>query len=81
MALQVYVFLFVFFLLLSLALLWRLCWLPLQPSHFRARAVRIPLHRLRHRPALQTIAPPVDSPPLPRRVEGQRHCLCVPGVR
>jgi hypothetical protein len=31
--------------------------------------------------AAQTIAPPVVSSPLPRRVQGQRLCLCVPGAR
>jgi transposase-like protein len=46
MALQVYTFLFVFFLLLWLARLGRHCWLPLQPSHFKARAVRTTLQRL-----------------------------------
>jgi len=37
---------FLFFLLLSLALLWRLCWLSLQPSHSRGGAKRSTLHRL-----------------------------------
>jgi len=46
MTFHVFVFLFVFCLLLSLALLWRLGWLPLQPSHFKARAVRTTVHRL-----------------------------------
>jgi hypothetical protein len=32
-------------------------------------------------PAAQTIAPPVVSPPLPRRVESLRLGLCVPGAR
>jgi hypothetical protein len=45
MALHVYVFLFVFF-LLWLARLGRLCWLPLHPSHFKAGAVRTTVHRL-----------------------------------
>jgi hypothetical protein len=45
MALHVYVFLFVFF-LLSLARLGRLCWLPLHPSHFKAGAVRTTVYRL-----------------------------------
>jgi IS1 family transposase len=46
MALYVFLFLLVFFLLLCLALLWRLCWLPLQPSHFKAGAVRTTVQRL-----------------------------------
>jgi hypothetical protein len=46
MALHVYVFLFVCFLLFSLARLGRRCWLPLQPSRFKARAVRTTVHRL-----------------------------------
>jgi hypothetical protein len=36
MAIQVFVFLVVFFLILSFALLCRLCWLSLQPSHLKA---------------------------------------------
>ena len=39
MTFYVFVFLFVFCLLLSLARPGRLCWLPLQPSDFKARAV------------------------------------------
>ena len=45
MFLQVFVFLLVVCLLLTLALLWRL-WLPLQLSHSRGRAKRTTLHRL-----------------------------------
>jgi hypothetical protein len=45
MALHVFLFLLVFF-LLSLALLWRLCWLPLQPSHSRGRAMHSTAQRL-----------------------------------
>jgi transposase-like protein len=71
MAFHVFVFLLVFFLILSLALLWRLCWFHLRPSSSRGGAKRSRLQRLRHRPA-QTIVPPVVSPPHPRRLEGQR---------
>jgi transposase-like protein/IS1 family transposase len=46
MDLHVYVFLFVCFLLFSLALLWHRCWLPLQRSRFKARAVRTTMQRL-----------------------------------
>src|SRR5260370_42245559 len=46
MAFQIDVFLLVFFLILSLAWLWRHGWLPRQPSHFKTGAVRTPLHRL-----------------------------------
>ena len=46
MSVHVYVFLLVVFLLLCLALLWRLCWLHLQPSHSRGGAKRTTLHRL-----------------------------------
>jgi IS1 family transposase len=46
MALHVYVFLLVVCLLLSLALLWRLCWLPLRPSSSPGGAKRSTLHRL-----------------------------------
>ncbi len=46
MALHVYVFLLVVCLLLSLALLWRLCWLPLRPSSSPGGAKHSTLHRL-----------------------------------
>jgi hypothetical protein len=45
MAVDVFLFLLVIF-LLCLALLWRLCWLHLQPSHSPARRRRSPAHRL-----------------------------------
>ena len=43
---HVFLFLLVVCLLLSLARLGRLCWLLLQPSHFKAGAVRTKVHRL-----------------------------------
>jgi transposase-like protein len=46
MALHVFLFLLVFFLILSLALLWRLCWLPLQPSPSQAGSRHRMVHRL-----------------------------------
>jgi hypothetical protein len=46
MALHVFVFLLVFFLILFLVLLWRLYGLHLQPSHFKAGAVRTTVQRL-----------------------------------
>ena len=46
MALHVYMFLLVVCLLLSLALLWRLCWFPLRPSSSRGGAKRSTLQRL-----------------------------------
>jgi hypothetical protein len=46
MNLHVYFFLLVLFLLLSLGLLWRLCWLPLQSSHSQAGKRRTMVHRL-----------------------------------
>ena len=79
MAFHVFLFLLVVF--LCLVLLWRLCWLYLQPSHSRGGAKRTGPHLLRHRRAAQTIVPPVVSPPLPRWVEGQLPVLYVPGVR
>jgi transposase-like protein len=45
MAVHVFLFLLVIF-LLCLALLWRLCWLHLQPSHSPAGSRRTPVHRL-----------------------------------
>jgi hypothetical protein len=56
MAVHVYLFLLVGCLLFFLARLGRLDWLHLQPSHSRGGAKRSRLHRLRHRPAAQTIA-------------------------
>jgi IS1 family transposase/transposase-like protein len=46
MALHVYVFLLVVFLILTLALLWRLDWLHLQPFHSRGRAIHSTTQRL-----------------------------------
>jgi hypothetical protein len=46
MTFQIYVFLLVFFLILSLALLWRHCWLPRQPSPSKAGTVRTTVQRL-----------------------------------
>jgi IS1 family transposase len=46
MALHVFLFLLVFFLILFLVLLWRFYWLHLQPSHFKAGAVRTTVQRL-----------------------------------
>ena len=46
LAVHLFLFLLVFFFLLSLALLWRLCWLPLQPSHSREGAIHSTTQRL-----------------------------------
>jgi hypothetical protein len=46
MAFQIDVFLLMFFLIFTLAWLWRHGWLPLQPSHFKTGAVRTTVHRL-----------------------------------
>ncbi len=46
MGLHVYSFLLVLFLILSLGLLWRLCWLHLQPSNSQAGKRRTLVHRL-----------------------------------
>jgi hypothetical protein len=77
----VFVFLLVVCLIISLALLWRLDWFPLRPASSQGAAKRTMLPRLRHRLARQMIAPPVDSPPLPRRLESRRLCLYVLGPR
>jgi hypothetical protein len=82
---SIHVFLFVFLLvvclLFILALLWRLGWFPLDPASSPGAAKRTMLHRLRHRRARQTIARPVVSAPLPRRVKGQRLLLCAAFAR
>jgi hypothetical protein len=70
MSLHVFVFLLVVCFLNSLVLLWRLDWFPLQSASSKGTAKRTKLHRLRHRLARQTIAPPVVSAPRPRRVKG-----------
>jgi len=46
MAFQIFSFLLVICLILCLALLWRLCWLHLQPSHSRGRAIHSTTQRL-----------------------------------
>jgi hypothetical protein len=46
MSVHVYVVLLVVCLFLSLVLLWRLCWLHLQPSHSRRGAIHSTVHRL-----------------------------------
>ena len=80
MAFQIDVFLLMFFLILTLAWLWRHGWLPLQPSTSRQErcAPRCTVC-LSHAP--QTIVPSVISPPLPRWVQGQFLVLYAPGVR
>jgi hypothetical protein len=80
MALHVYVFLLVVCLLFSLALFWRLDWFHFRPSPSAVASRRSPVHRSLC-PAAQMIVPPVDSPPLPRRVRSQRLGLCGPGAR
>jgi IS1 family transposase/transposase-like protein len=67
MVLHVFVFLLVFFLLLFLVLLWRFSWLQLQPSPFKAGAVRTTVHRLlkprtpRDCPSCRFACPPSPS--------------------
>jgi hypothetical protein len=56
----VFVFVLVFFLLLSLALLCRLCWLSLEPSHSQAGRRRAMVHRLL---TPRLMAPSVASAP------------------
>ena len=55
-----------------LSRLGRLDWFPRRPSSSWGEVKRTRVQRLRHRRALQTIAPPVDAPPLPRRLECRR---------
>ena len=66
MTFHIFLFLLMFFLLLALTLLWRLSWLPLQPSHSQEGSRRTMFHRLL-RPRT-----PLDCP----------ICrLCSPGVK
>jgi hypothetical protein len=65
MALSIFLILLVACLLFSLVLLWHLGWLHLPSSHSAVASRHSLVRRLRHRPAVQTIAPPVFSPPLP----------------
>ncbi len=77
----VFVFLLVVCLFLSLAQLWRLDWFSLGPSSSAGGARRTTLHRLWHRPAPQTIAPPVASLAPTRLLWDLCLPLCVPGAR
>src|SRR5512142_1751663 len=61
MAFHVFLFLLVFFLFLFLALLWRLCGLPLQPSPSQAGSRHTMVHRLL-------------KPRTPRDCPACRHC-------
>src|SRR5262249_6426402 len=81
MVLPVFVFLLVVCLLLSLALLWCLACFHFRSPFSQPGPKRPTLPRLRHPPAAQTIPPPVDSPPLSRRVEGQHLLLYALGAR
>jgi hypothetical protein len=76
----------VFFLLLVCVLMFSLTWLCfLRWPHYGpaqlAAAKRTPLHRLRHRRAPHTIAPPVASAAPSRRVWSLCLPLCAPGAR
>jgi IS1 family transposase len=75
MAVHVFLFLLVVFLILSLALLWRLCWLHLRPSSSRGGTKRSTLHRLlkprspHDCPACRLASPPSsDGGPAPAPV-------------
>jgi hypothetical protein len=81
MAIHVFVFLLVVCLLLSLARLGHLDWFHCRPSSSRGGATRTPVQRLRHRPAAQTIAPPVASPAPTRLLWDLLLRLCAPGAR
>ncbi len=81
MALHVFLFLLVFFLILCLARLWHLYWLHLQPSHSRVGAMHTTAQRLRHHHAPHLTAPPVASPVPTRLLWGLRLRLCDLGVR
>jgi hypothetical protein len=81
MALNVFFFLLLFFLILSLV---RLCHLSVFHhglAHWRAGAMHPIIHRLRHRPVPHAIVRPVAFPPPSQRVRGHRLSLCAPGPR
>ena len=80
MAFHVFVFLLVVCLLLSLALLWRLYWLHLQPSHSRGGAKRTTLHRLL-KPRSPHDCPACRLASTPSSGGDQRLLLYAPGVR
>ncbi len=80
MAFPVYVFLFVIFLLLCLALLWRLSWLHRQPSHSRGRFIRSTTQRLL-KPRTPLDCPACRLGSTPSLGGGPAPRLCDPGVR
>jgi hypothetical protein len=80
MASQIDWFLLMFFLIISLGLLWCYGWLTLQPSHFKTRAVRTTVHRLL-KPRTPDDCPVCRLATTPSRGQGQILVLYVPGVR
>jgi hypothetical protein len=81
MTFHVFLFLLSVCLLLSLALLWHLGWLPLQPPHSAVASRRSPVPRLLKPSPSRLTALAVFSPPLPCQLEGQCLLLGVPGQR
>ena len=80
MALHAYLFLLVVFLILTLALLWRLdCSIFSLSIQEEGPSTPQPSASSSNAPLLT--APPVVSPALPRRVEGQCLLLCDLGAR
>ena len=63
MTFQIFLFLLVFFLILSLALLWRLCWLHFQPSHSQGGSQDAPRCTVCSSHAPRSIVPSAALPP------------------
>jgi hypothetical protein len=81
MALDVFLFLLLSFLILSLARLCHLYVFHHGLPHSRVGAVHPMVHRLRHRLVPHAIVRPVAFPPPAQRLRGHRLCLCAPGAR
>jgi hypothetical protein len=81
MHLHVFLLLFLFFFILSLAQLCHHYWPHHGTPHSRVVTLRTTVQRLRHRRAPRLIVPPAASPPPSRRVWSLPLSLSVPGAR
>ena len=81
MTLYVFLFLLLFFLILTLARLWHLSWSHHTSPHSKSGAMHTTVQRLRHRHVPRLIVQPAATPPLSSRVWGRRLSLCAPGAK